>query len=227
MDAKWIAIIVLIALLLLRRPREAAADTGEGGDEGGGGRQVPMRATSFATRQESNVTIYRAALDCGASPMQAVFVAAHTSIAGKPWRGHAYNYNAWGILATGWRGNYFVSGGVRYRAYDSWREGACDYISLIQRRYGDAWDLAGQGKVCAYVDRLWQGHYYGRSHSKEWYRRAMYLAVRNVIEDLRAAGIDPGEPDYSGCPTHPVTDSEESGGSPPPSEFGNDMWLAG
>ena len=232
MSARWIAIIVLIILLLLRRrPRDAAADT-SGTDEQSTtqGRQVPMRATSFPDRQSSNVAIWRAARECGASPMQAVFVAAHTSIAGKPWRGRAYCYNAWGILATGWHGDYFVSGGVRYRAYHSWREGACDYISLIQRRYDGAWDLAGQGKVCAYVDVLYDRHYYGRGHSREWYKRAMYLAVRNVVADLRAAGIDPGEPDYTGCPTHPVTDGDEGDGTPPPTEaggadFGEYMWA--
>ncbi|MBN1611589.1 MAG: glucosaminidase domain-containing protein [Polyangiaceae bacterium] len=83
-----------------------------------------------------------------------------------------FNYNFGGIKGTGPDGSYVLertregSGRSerrkkhRFRAYPSATQGALDYLSLLQRLYGNALDAAALGDADAFVKNLKQGGYF-------------------------------------------------------------------
>lgn len=83
-----------------------------------------------------------------------------------------YNFNFGGIKGRSadgdtarartheWEDGHRVETRAYFRAYDSLDEGAVDYLSLLQRRYGDALDAAGRGDPDGFVHALKRHGYF-------------------------------------------------------------------
>ena len=83
-----------------------------------------------------------------------------------------YNFNFGGIKGTSpggltavartheWEGATRYETRAHFRAYGSLDEGAQDFLSLLQRRYGDAVEAASRGDVGGYAHALKQGGYF-------------------------------------------------------------------
>lgn len=116
-----------------------------------------------------------------------------------------YNYNFGGIKGVGPNGAYAIhrtreGKGLReqrrmsrFRAYARATEGAIDYVSLLQRRYGSALDAAARGDVAGFVSGLRQGGYFSGDEDVYLQKVAAFVALSKAsgFDALGPSGISP------------------------------------
>jgi hypothetical protein len=81
-----------------------------------------------------------------------------------------------------------------FRAYGSAKEGALDYLSLLDRKYGGALDSARSGDVTGFVSGLHEGGYF--TGDKRVYERSVSRHANRILVDGPSAlrtGADPIE----------------------------------
>lgn len=131
-----------------------------------------------------------------------------------------YNFNFGGIKGRSsdgdttcartheWEDGRRVETRAFFRSYDSLDEGAVDYLSLLQRRYGDALDAAGRGDPDGFVHAL----------KRHGYFTGPELGYLNTVR--RLIGM-PARHDLPDDPKAP-----EGGGLSPASTFGTAVAVA-